>query len=129
VLAAIFFGTLVTGILATLALSASGCFVIRAIRCFSISRDVLPLSLLGLKFWSLPAFIAAMLIVTAMKVRGSVVWWNALIVAPVSMLGSGLLLRVEASERIFILCVTSLVLFVGMQLSRLINNWFGMYPI
>jgi hypothetical protein len=129
VLAVIFFGTLITGVLATLAYSASGCFLSRAIRCFSISRDALGLSLLGLKVWSLPAFIAALLTVMVVQVRGSAVWWNALIVAPVSMLGGGVLLHVAYSEMILILCVTSLVLFVGIQLSRLINNWFGRYSI
>lgn len=126
-----FLGALTAGILAALAFSASGCFVSRAIRCFSISRDALGLLWFVVKGWSLPAFVAALLAAMVVQVRSSISWRSALIVALVSsMLANGVLLyvgNVANSEFILVFCVSSLLLFVGLQLSRLMDNLFGGY--
>src|SRR5438477_10637772 len=90
---AILLGTLVAGILAMLAFSASGCFLSHAIRCFSISRDLIGVSWMALKMWSLPAFTAALLVTIVLQVRGFVVWWNVLIVTFISAFGPSWLAR------------------------------------
>ena len=130
VLTIVFTGTLTTGILVAIGFSASGCFLSRVIRCFSISRDAVGVTLFGLKVWSLPALIAALLVTAIMHVRGFVVWWNVLVVALVSMLGSGIVLPALGELTApSLLWFTSLVLFVGVQLSRLVSKWFGGSPI
>ncbi|WJR77591.1 hypothetical protein [Bradyrhizobium sp. NP1] len=129
-LTVVFLGTLTTGVLATVAFSASGCLLSRAIRCFSILRDAAGVALSGLKIWSLPAFIAAVLIATVVQVRGSTSWWNVVFVAPASMLASDVFLPFSGdSMDIPVLGAASLVLFVGIQLSCVAGNWFGRYPI
>jgi len=122
----IFLGTLLTGILGTLAFSASGCLISSAIRCFSLSRDLIGLSLFALKMWALPAFIAALLVATAAYIRGVVTWWNVLLVAFLAMVGSSLLaLAPVGTVEPVHLCIASLFLFVGVQISLLISNRFG----
>jgi hypothetical protein len=122
----IFLGTLFVGILGTLAFSASACLISHAIRCFSISRDLIGLGLFASKDWALPAFLAALLVVTLVRIRGSIVWWNILAIALVAMFGSSLLMDGPASVREpAILFIASLFLFMGVQTSLLIGNWFG----
>jgi hypothetical protein len=122
----IFLGNMVAGTLAVLAFSASGCFLSHAIRCFSISRDLISVSLMALKMWSLPAFVAATLVAIVLQFQGSVVWWNVLIVAFVSAFGTSWLARAPVvPDEVSLLVVAGLILFAGAQASLLISNRLG----
>lgn len=125
-LTTIFLGTLAVGILGTFVFSASGCLITSAIRCFSISRDLIGLILLASKMWALPALIVALLVVMVVQIRGFVVWWNVLVAAFMAMFGSSVLALAPASVvEPGVLCIASLFLFMGVQISLLINNRFG----
>ena len=122
----IFLGTLLVGILGTIAVSASGCLISSAIRCFSISRDLMGLILLASKMWASPALIVALLVVTVVQIHGSVVWLNVLVAAFIAMFGSSVLELAPASiSEPVVLCIASLFLFMGVQISRLIGSRLG----
>jgi hypothetical protein len=122
----IFLGTMVAGTLAVLAFSASGCFLSRAIRCFSISRDLIGASLMALTMWSLPAFVAATFVAIVLQFQGFVVWWNVLIVAFVSAFATSWLARAPVvPDEVSLLVVAGLILFAGAQASLLISNRLG----
>jgi hypothetical protein len=122
----IFLGTMVAVILAMLAFSASGCFLSHAIRCFSISRDLIGVSLMALKMWSLPAFVAALLVTMVLQFQGFVVWWNILIATFISAFGTSWLARAPVvPDEVSLLFVAGLILFAGSQVSLLISNRLG----
>jgi hypothetical protein len=122
----IFLGALIAGFVAMLAFSASGCFLSHTIRCFSISRDLIGFSWFALKGLSLPAFVAALLVIMILQVRGFVVWWNVLVASFISALVTGLIDRVPVDPaELFLLLVFGLILFAGAQASLLINNRLG----
>ncbi|UGA44235.1 hypothetical protein HU230_0039525 [Bradyrhizobium quebecense] len=126
----IFCGCLITGVLVLFGLSASWCLLSRVARCFSVQHDTLDVALLGLKIWSMPAIFVATLVAAVGQIRGGVVWWNVLIAAALSMLMSSVVISGSAELTAFpVLLATTLVLFVGVQLSRLISNRFSGYPI
>jgi hypothetical protein len=127
----VFVGTLSTGTLVVLCFSISACFLSRVIRCFSISRDAAGFMLKMMQMWSLPALIVALLMAMIVQFRGSVVWWNVVLVAGLVSI-SGFALSVgrtgDLEDASFFVAV-SLVLIVGIQLSRLISRLIGKYPI
>jgi len=85
---------------------------------------------MGLKIWSLPAILVATSVTVISQIRGIVVWWNVLIAAALSMVMSSVAISGLAElGTIPLVLITSLVLFVGVQLSRLISNRFSGYPI
>ncbi|MGY3031388.1 hypothetical protein ACVIIV_000558 [Bradyrhizobium sp. USDA 4354] len=120
---AVFLGTFVAGYLAMLAVSASGCFLSRVIRCFSTSRDLIGFSSFALPRLSLPAAITALLVTTIFLFRGIVVWWNVLVASLLSVLVIGLIDRVPFhSGEVVLIFVSGLIFFVGAQASLLIRN-------
>jgi hypothetical protein len=122
----IFLGALFAGFIAMLAFSASACLLSRAIRCFSISRDLIGLSWFALKGLSLPAFVAALLVTVVLHVRGFVAWWNVLIASFIPALATGLIDRVPTSPaEVFLWFVFGSILFAGAQASLLISNRLG----
>ena len=126
----IFGGSLITGILTVFALSASWCLLSPVSRCFSVQHDTIAVALMGLKIWSLPAILVATSVTVISQIRGIVVWWNVLIAAALSMVMSSVAISGLAElGTIPLVLITSLVLFVGVQLSRLISNRFSGYPI
>ncbi|MBR0983513.1 MULTISPECIES: hypothetical protein [Bradyrhizobium] len=119
----VFAGTLLIGILATIAFSASGCLLSRVIRCFSISRDAAGVALLGFKMWSLPALIAGALVAAIIRFRGNITWWNVLLVAPASYLVLALLFIRRIDQYMLPeLLVQSVLLFVCVQLSLFVGR-------
>ena len=84
-----------------------------------------------MQMWSLPVLIVALLIAMIVQFRGSVVWWNVVLVAAlVSISGFALLAgRMGDMEDASFFLAVSLVLIVGIQLSRLISRLIGKYPI
>lgn len=119
----VFAGTLLIGILATIAFSASGCLLSPVIRCFSIARDTASVMFLGFKMWSLPALIAALLIAAIVRIRGEVIWWNVLLVAPASYLVLALLsIRQIDQYMLPELLVQSVLLFICVQLSLFVGR-------
>ena len=84
-----------------------------------------------MQMWSLPVLIVALLIAMIVQFRGSVVWWNVVLVAAlVSISGFALLAgRMGDMEDASFFLAVSLVLIVGFQLSRLISRLIGKYPI
>jgi hypothetical protein len=80
-----------------------------------------------IQIWSLPAFAVALLVATIVQFRGSVVWWNVLLVAALVSVVEAIRMG-DLYEAPFVLAV-SLVLFVGAQLSRIITRWVGKLPI
>jgi hypothetical protein len=130
VLAFVFVGTVTTEVLAALGFSASGCLLSRVIRCFSIPRDTIGVALIGLEMGTWPALVAASLIAAIVRVRGSVAWWNVLIVAPVSLL----ILDILTAEWLNFIggpefLIASAILFVGVQLSLFVCRLVGRVPI
>ncbi|PJG52109.1 hypothetical protein CVM73_27515 [Bradyrhizobium forestalis] len=122
--------TVIAGILETIAFSASGCFLSRVVRCFSISRDAIGVTLLGLKMWALPAFIASVVVVVVGRLRGRVAWWNVVLLAPVLYF----VLIVSTSKSLdFVgepeVWVQSAILFINVQLSLLVGRLFGRLAI
>ncbi|MBR0875416.1 hypothetical protein JQ633_34030 [Bradyrhizobium tropiciagri] len=129
-LVVIFCGVLITGVLVVFGLSASWCLLSPASRCFSVQRDTVDAALMGLQIWSMPAILVATLVASISEICGAVVWWNVLIVAALSMLMSGVLISGLAEfAEVPVLMPASLVLFVGVQLSRSISNRFGGYSL
>jgi len=111
-------GTLLIGILATVAFSASGCLLSWVIRCFSISRDAVGVALLGFKMWFLPALIAGVLVAAIIRFRGNITWWNVLLVAPASYLVLALVFVRQVDQYMWReLLLQSVLLFVFVQLS------------
>ena len=126
-----FAGTLIMGILAVLMFSASACTWNLAVRCFSVSRDMLGVISSAAQMWFLLAVMVALFAASIVQTRGALMWWSALIVVPVSILGVGVLpigLAFLAKEALFDLpffLVVSLVLFAGYQFSLLIAKLVG----
>jgi hypothetical protein len=119
----VFAGTLLIGILATIAFSASGCLLSPVIRCFSIARDTMGVAFLGFKMWSSPALIAPLLVAAIVRSRGSVTWWNILLVAPASYLILALLFIRQIDQYMLReLLVQSVILFVCVQLSLFVGR-------
>jgi len=133
VTAIIFSGAMLTRIVVIVGSMAGLCVVAASNRCFSISRDALPAISLAVKLWLLPALTVAVLVAIISQIQGFVLWWNVLIAAPISMLVPLLPAMVsvdvhheEASNWIL---AGGAVLFVGVQLSRLVNALIGKLAI
>jgi len=83
------------------------------------------------QMWFLLAVMVALFAASIVQTRGALMWWSALIVVPVSILGVGVLpigLAFLAKEALFDLpffLVVSLVLFAGYQFSLLIAKLVG----
>ncbi|KYK45611.1 hypothetical protein A1D31_08985 [Bradyrhizobium liaoningense] len=119
----VFAGTVLIGILATAAFSASGCLLTRVIRCFSISRDAPYVALIGFEMWSLPGLIAGVLVAAIILFRGHVTWWNVLLIAPASYLVLALVFIGQIDQYIWSeLLLQSAVLFVLVQLSLFVGR-------
>lgn len=119
----VFAGTLLIGILFTIAFSASGCLLSSVIRCFSITRDTVGVTILGFKMWSAPALIAALLVAAIVRFRGDVTWWNVLLVAPASYLVLALLFIKQIDQYMLPeLLVQCVLLFVCVQLSLFVGR-------
>jgi hypothetical protein len=125
VVAIAFSGAFIAGIVGTLSLMASLCFIAPSNRCFSISHDTLPAISLAVKLWWLPALIVAFLVATISKIRGSASWWSVLIAATISMLVDAMTHQVARTEMVIFVLFGSGALFAGIQLSRSINRLFG----
>ncbi|MCA1380079.1 MULTISPECIES: hypothetical protein [Bradyrhizobium] len=119
----VFCGTLFAGYLAMLAFSASGCFLSRVIRCFSVSRDLIGFSWFAVKGLFLPAAVVALMVAIFLQIRGSVVWWDVLVASLLSALVIGSVGRAlsEPAEA-FVLLVVSLIFFAGAQAALLIDK-------
>lgn len=119
----IFCGTLVAGYVGMLAFSASGCFLSRVVRCFSISRDLIGFSWFAVKGLFLPAIVVALLVTIFLQIRGNVVWWNVLVACLLSALGIGSVGGTwnEPAE-VFLLLVVGSIFFAGAQGALLISN-------
>jgi hypothetical protein len=124
VIATVFLAALLTGIIVALGSMASLCFIAPSNRCFSISRDTLTALSIAAKLWWLSALIVAFLVATISEIRGVAPWWSILIAAAVSMLLVTAIDHVPADEIALFVLVGSPVLFVGVQLSRLISRLF-----
>ncbi|WP_271568757.1 hypothetical protein [Bradyrhizobium sp. CCBAU 11386] len=126
----VFLMTVIAGILETIAFSASGCFLSRVVRCFSISRDAIGITLLGLKMWALPALIASAVIVGIGRLRGRVAWWNVLLLAPalyfVLMVSTAKSLDFVGEPEVW---VQSAILVVNVQLSLCVGRLFDRLAI
>ncbi|MCC8963148.1 hypothetical protein H8A95_12720 [Bradyrhizobium sp. Pear76] len=120
-------GTLITGSLVMLGWSASLCFLSRVIRCFSFSRDFAGFFLKMIQIWSLPALVVGVLVAFIAKVRGSVAWWNVLAVVALVCTAEFALSKFNDAASLFL--AQGLVLFVGVQLSRVGSRMVGKYPI
>jgi hypothetical protein len=83
-------------------------------------------TLLGLKMWSLPALIAALFVAAIGRIRGNVVWWNILIVAPVTYLVIAMLFPGSFDRLMWAeFLVMSAILFVCVQLSIFVGRLSG----
>jgi hypothetical protein len=119
VLAAAFIGAWLSGIVAIIAFSSSACFVSRVNRCFSIQQD-LPHILFGIgPALAAPSFIIAILVAAITHIRGVVVWWMVLITSLSVEFATAVLVG-GALDEYPVHLAAGLVLFLGVQSSRLI---------
>jgi hypothetical protein len=128
-----FVGTLVIGVLVGLALSASACTWNTHVRCFSIAGDTLGVISSAAEIWFMLALVAAFFAATIAQMYRALVWWTALIVVPVSILGVSILpigpglpslAREAMLDPLFFFAVGS-VLFAGYQFSLFIGKLVG----
>jgi len=128
---AVFPGNLTAGTLVMLGLSVSACFVIRVLPCFSISRDTGRFLLKMIGMWSLPALAVALLVAMIIQFRGSVLWWNVLLVAALVSISEFLVVAISQGDTydtpFFI--AQGLVLFIGAQLSLFVSRRVARFPI
>jgi len=128
---AVFPGNLTAGTLVMLGLSVSACFVIRVLPCFSISRDTGRFLLKMIGMWSLPALAVALLVAMIIQFRGSVLWWNVLLVAALVSISEFLVVAISQGDTydtpFFI--VQGLVLFIEAQLSLFVSRRVARFPI
>ncbi|MBR1203453.1 MULTISPECIES: hypothetical protein [unclassified Bradyrhizobium] len=124
---AIFIGTFITGTAAMLGLSVSACFLSHVIRCFSFSRDFAGFFINMIQLWSFPALIVGLLVAVIAEIRGLVTWWNILPVVVLVCTAEFVLSKFSDAALLFL--AHGLVLFVGVQLSRVTSRLVGKYRI
>lgn len=123
IVAAAFVGAWLSGIVVIIALQSSLCFISPVKRCFSIERD-----LTGVAFdigpaLAVPSFILAILVAAIACIRGVIIWWMVL-VASLGVVFATAAINGGAIEEYPVYLATGLVLFLGVQLSRLTCRQF-----
>jgi hypothetical protein len=81
--------------------------------------------------WFLSALAVAVLIAMTAQLRGAVIWWNVLLIAAAVSISEFLInafTMKDLQDAPWFLAVT-IVLFVGVQLSRLVSWLVGRVPI
>lgn len=121
IVAAAFIGAWLSGIVVIIALQLSLCFISPVNRCFSIQVDLPGVMFHIAPALAVPSFILAILVAAIACIRGVIIWWMVLI-ASLSVVFATAVIAGGATEEYPVYLAAGLILFLGVQSSRLISR-------